>query len=263
MLRPATNNLSAKRLNGQICRTGDITAAERTQMFDLMRDHYANVRRNEFDSDLDRKDWVIVARDPGTADIRGFSTQVTYLQQVGGQSIRVLFSGDTIVHRTYWANNPLSQLWGQLALSLIDADREHPLYWFLISKGYKTYRFLPVFFREYFPRYDATTPASIARLISAIASAQFGRRFDPETGVIAALPRSCRLRPTIADITPDRLKNRHVAFFDRVNPGHSRGDELCCLAPLSRENFNQRAYRVIGNPMDLRSVLSTSPAVGQ
>ena len=26
----------------------------------------------------------------------------------------------------------------------------HDLFWFLISKGFRTYRFLPVFFKEFF-----------------------------------------------------------------------------------------------------------------
>jgi hypothetical protein len=39
-----------------------------------------------------------------------------------------------------------------------------------------------------------------------------------------------------------------VRFFIERNPGHARGDELCCLAPLTRENFTRAAYRTIGPP---------------
>ena len=42
-------------------------------------------------------------------------------------------------------------VWGGLALSLIDERPGAELYWFLIAKGYKTYRFLPVFFRSSIP----------------------------------------------------------------------------------------------------------------
>ena len=52
--------------------------------------------------------------------------------------------------------------------------------------------------------------------------------------------------PEVADVTPERLRDPHVAFFVRRNPGHARGDELCCLAPLTRANFTPAAYRVIG-----------------
>ena len=36
------------------------------------------------------------------------------------------------------------------------------------------------------------------------------------------------------------------AIFVGKNPEHAQGEELCCLAPLSRYNFTPAAYRVIG-----------------
>jgi hypothetical protein len=234
------------RLTGRICRIDDVSSGDREQMFSLMRRHYENVDRHAFESDFDQKDWVIVATDVNEGRVYGFSTQTLYRQEFNGQSVRILFSGDTIVDRRFWASNPLSQLWGRLALSLIDAYPDDRLYWFLISKGYKTYRFLPVFFREFYPRYDKPTPRWAKRLICEVSSTRYGHRFKEPTGIVVASRDGCRLRQAVADVTPDRLRNPHVAFFDRVNPGHAGGDELCCVAPLSRENFNRKAFRVIG-----------------
>ena len=42
----------------------------------------------------------------------------------------------------------------------------------------------------------------------------------------------------------ERLRDPHVRFFHGRNPDHARGDELCCLAPLTRANFTPAAYRV-------------------
>ena len=53
------------------------------------------------------------------------------------------------------------------------------------------------------------------------------------------------LRRGIAEITQDRLPILSVRFFGGRNPGHARGDELCCLAPLTRTNFTEAAFRVI------------------
>ena len=234
------------RLTGKICRIADVSCGDREQMFSLMRRHYENVDRHEFESDFRQKDWAIVARDPEDGRVQGFSTQMLYLQEVNGQTVRILFSGDTIVDRRFWTRNPLAQLWGWLAVSLIDAYPNDQLYWFLISKGYKTYRFLPMFLREFYPRYDMLTPAWARRLISEISATRFGPRYEESKGIIAASKDGCRLRATVAEVTADRLKDPHVAFFDRVNPGHCSGDELCCIAPLSRDNFNRKAFRVIG-----------------
>jgi hypothetical protein len=123
---------------------------------------------------------------------------------------------------------------------------DEPLYWFLISKGYRTYRFLPVFFREFYPRYDRPTPTPAQSLLNAFARAKFGAAFDAVQGVIVANPDGCRLRPGVADLTPGRLHDPHVRFFQERNPGHAQGDELCCLAPLTPENFTAAAHRVIG-----------------
>ncbi len=64
--------------------------------------------------------------------------------------------------------------------------------------------------------------------------------------MVRAGPGKDRLRPDVAEVTPERLRDPHVSFFVRRNPGHARGDELCCLAPLTRANFTPAAYRVIG-----------------
>src|SRR5205823_6261147 len=105
-------------------------------------------------------DWVIQLIDPVTDALCGFSTQALLDVDVAGRRpVKALFSGDTIIDRGHWGVSALTRVWGRLALSLIDALPSTELYWFLISKGYKTYRFLPVFFREFYPRHDAPTPA--------------------------------------------------------------------------------------------------------
>ena len=222
-------------------------------MFSLMQRYYDNIDREMFDLDFREKDVAIVARDPCDGSICGFSTQVLYTQQVGLETVRVLFSGDTIIDRRFWGNNPLAQLWGRLALSLIDRYPHQQLYWFLISKGYKTYRFLPVFFQEFYPRYDQPTPEWAERLISELAIARFGKQFCQSTGILKASKQAYRLSNNVADVTVNRLKDPHVAFFNRVNSGHFHGDELCCIAPLSRANFSRSAFHVIGRPGEQES----------
>ena len=68
------------------------------------------------------------------------------------------------------------------ALSLIDKYRDEPLYWYLISKGYRTYRFLPVFFREFYPRHDVATPPVEAAVLYALGRRKFGDSYDGANG---------------------------------------------------------------------------------
>ena len=234
------------KLNGRLVPVPHLTADQRDAMFDLMDRHYINVQRPIFEADLNEKQWVIQVCESANGRLCGFSTQRLLQIAVEGRQVIALFSGDTIIDRAHWGDQALVHIWGRLALSLMDAHPDAELYWFLISKGYKTYRFLPVFFHEFYPRFDVPTPAWAQSVIDALARSRYPEEYDPATGVIQASPWQYRLRAGIADITDDRLADPHVRFFQTRNPGHVRGDELCCLAPLTRANFTRAADRVLG-----------------
>ena len=244
------------KLNGRLVRVADVTDSERDAMFSLMETYYDQTDRSVFEADLDEKQWVILLHDPTDSIVRGFSTQMMLDLIVDCRPVRALFSGDTIIDREHWAQNPLAQVWGQFALSLIDANRSAQLYWFLIAKGYKTYRFLPVFFHEFYPRYDGPTPAWTSCVIDALGRHKYPTAYNSGAGIVRAGPFSCRLRSEVAEITNRRLRDPHVQFFAEKNSGHARGDELCCIAPLTRENFTSAAYRVIGSTPALSEVPS-------
>jgi hypothetical protein len=86
----------------------------------------------------------------------------------------------------------------------------------------------------------------VTAIIDALARHKYPEDYDPSAGVVRAGRAKDRLRGEVARITPERLRDPDVRFFAEHNPGHVRGDELCCLAPLTRANFTAAAYRVIG-----------------
>jgi hypothetical protein len=214
-------------------------------MFALMERYYENVSEATFAADLEEKQSVIMLADPVTGAVCGFSTQTLLEASIAGRPVKALFSGDTIIARERWGDRALARVWGRFALSLIDRFPTTELYWFLISKGYKTYRFLPLFFHEFYPRYDVATPDWAREIIDCLAQARYPT-YDPAAGIVRADEMKDRLRPGVADVGDERLSDPHVQFFVERNPGHARGDELCCIAPLTRENFTAAAYRVIG-----------------
>src|SRR5580700_2598352 len=182
------------KLTADLLATVDLTDRQRETMFALMERHYDAVCQEVFETDLDEKPWVILISDPTNGELCGFSTQMVFEVEVAGRSIRALFSGDTIIDQSHWGDQALAHVWGRLALSLIDALPGAELYWFLISKGYKTYRFLPVFFNEFYPRYDRPTPAAAKTVIDALAAARYPHDYDPQAGVIRAGSEQYRLR---------------------------------------------------------------------
>jgi hypothetical protein len=234
------------KLDGRLIAVAELVPADREEMFALMDRYYEQVCRDAFEADLDEKRWVIQIRAEGASALCGFSTQMILSAVVDDRPVKALFSGDTIIDRRFWGHQSLTSVWGNFALSLIDEFAGQELYWFLISGGYKTYRFLPVFFCDYYPRYDVSTPPDAQDVVDAIARHKFPLLYDRASGVVRAQANQYRLRDGVADVTPARRRDPHVEFFVARNPGYVRGDELCCLAPLTRENFTPAAYRVMG-----------------
>lgn len=243
-------------LTGRIVEVGDLSPRSRDEMFSLIDRYFVGMSRATFDADLNEKQWVIQLVDSATDEICGFSTQTLWELEVEGRPVSAVYSGDTIVDRDHWGSNLLAQLWGEFVTSLIDERPDSELVWFLISMGYKTYRFLPVFFREFYPCHNAPTPRWAKAIIDAAARFKYASTYDASAGIIRPGPKACRLRPGVADVTAERLRDPHVRFFTERNPAHARGDELCCIAPLKRANFTKVAHRLLRSASLLSAVAS-------
>lgn len=235
-------------LTGTVHRPADLTDDARRRMFELLHAFFENVTRSQFEQDLSEKEWVFVFTDvAGT--IQGFSTLLRLNVTVDGLSIVAVYSGDTIIHPDFWHELELPRIWGAHVFALADSvHAEQPnakVYWFLISSGYKTYRFLPVFFERFYPSYREPTPAHEQRVLDALAAAKFGDQYDPAAGLIR-FPDSAPLRPGIADVDERRLKNPDIAYFVARNPNHARGDQLACLVEIDRDNITSAGRRMLG-----------------
>lgn len=212
-------------------------------MFGLHARHFVNVRRERFMADLDEKDWIILLL-KRRGGIAGFSTQKLMQPLDAGGAARFLFSGDTIVEREHWNTPFIAGCFGHLMLKMMDLYGEDDLYWFLISKGFRTYRFLPVFFKRFWPASDRETPPAMAALLAAAATRRFGDAFDPASGLIR-MQGGDHLVPELAGVPSLRLRDPHVAYFLARNPRYAQGEELACLTPIRRDNLNAYALRVI------------------
>lgn len=227
----------------EILDTRRVSPADVDEMFALFDRFYVNTDFQRFRQDFAEKDWLIRMKDG--ARLVGFSTQKEITLSDGDTTQRFLFSGDTIVHPDYWNRSHLAGAFGHLFLRL-EAEAASPLYWFLISKGYRTYRFLPVFFHHFHPRHQGNDTDMKTRLDS-IASSVFGSHYDPDSGIIDFQGNRDHLQDILIKIPPGREKDPHVAFFLAANPGYVRGTELACLCPLSRENLTRCGTRVIAS----------------
>ena len=155
---PFEASATGARLAGEVQSIAALHWREREQMYALLASYFANTSREQFERDLAEKEWAIVLRDVEADGIQGFSTLMRYRVTLEGEPIVVFFSGDTIIRREYWGETALPRLWGRHVFSVADTIADARVYWFLICSGYKTYRYLPLFFREFHP--NCETPAS-------------------------------------------------------------------------------------------------------
>jgi hypothetical protein len=240
-----------RRLTGDLVRGFALSLDDRRQMYALLRMYFSGTARAQFEADLREKESVILLRDAESSTVQGFSTLMRIEATIDGGDVVAFFSGDTIIDREYWGDTVLSRIWGQTVF--VEADRiaaQRPgtrFYWFLICSGYKTWRFLPVFFREFYPNPEHPTPPHAQRILDTLGRAKFGDEYLQDAGVVRFRNPS-PLRRGVADITGERLRDPHVAFFARMNPGHVDGDELACIAEVSRTNLSRAAARMLARP---------------
>lgn len=250
--RPSTSSSrpsegSPARLTGSVRAVASLTPAERARMRTLMEETYAGVTAGGFEEDLDGKEWAILLTDPDAGRVDGFSTLGREARIVDGQRLVVLFSGDTVVARGKWGSRELPRTWGRLAFELAARERGARVLWLLISAGHRTYRFLPLFFRSFVPSATGVPDPELTRLLPLLATARFGDRYDPATGIVR-LERPTPLRPGVAEPTASDEADPDVAFFLRANPGWRRGEELACLTELAPSNLTPIGRRFAGFP---------------
>ena len=218
-------------------------------MYDLLASYFAGMTRPQFEADLAEKEAAIVLRDTDSGKIQGFSTLMRLAACVDGRDIVAFFSGDTIVAQQYWGESELSRLWSQTVFAEADCIRakrpDTGVYWFLICSGYKTWRFLPVFFREFYPNPETPTPPHAKAILDALGMRKFGGQYHVESGVVRPW-HATPLRSGVAEVTEQRLRDPRVAFFTQMNPGHVRGDELACLTEIVRSNLTRAGERMVG-----------------
>ncbi|WP_413289282.1 hypothetical protein [Bdellovibrio sp. HCB337] len=222
-----------------------------SRMYEIMVSYYDHILKDQFQKDLMEKDSVILLADRENA-IQGFSTLLSRDLDVNGQKILCLYSGDTVLDRAYWGNGALGIAFGRYLLSMKIRNLSRPVYWFLISKGYKTYLLMANNFPEHYPRYERSTPSATQDLMHAFYSKKFGNRYNSTQGLIEPVGEACAVKVHVADIDTDLLKIPRIKFFAEKNPRWQEGTELVCVAKVTlwvpAKYVAKRIYKLLQKP---------------
>lgn len=198
-------------------------------MYALFSRYYDGIERETFDSDLAQKQYVI--RMFSHAELVGFSTIQLLHTDFQGRPVTTLFSGDTVVDHRCWGQKALQRGFVSFVTKLKLGHPRHRVFWFLISKGYKTYLLIRHNFLA-FPARDRDTPGEVKVLLDQVAKLKYADSYDPSRGVISFSQSQGQVKDEFEDLGPEDLKNPDIAFFVEQNPGFREGDELCCLAEI-------------------------------
>ena len=228
-------------MKGYVKPVSQCAKEEISAMYALMTEFYDNMDEAVFRRDLADKDYCLVLYEEDT--LVGFTTQKVMSVTVDGREIHGMFSGDTIIHKDHWGEIELFKVWAGFWFEF--AEKYEEFYWFLICKGYKTYRILPAFWKEFYPNCSAETPEYEQKIIHAYASRLYPEEYNPETGVIEYRHVKDKLREGVADVDSHRIKNKDIAFFCKANPGHTEGNDLACIARIDKAFLKKRVPELL------------------
>ena len=213
--------------------TSTVTEPQRKVMFKLMADYYEAMTWEQFEADLADKDDIIILTDAVRNTIIGFSTLKTLTGDSAGKPYKVIYSGDTVVDRAYWGQRKLGREFLKYLFIKKIRTPFTPVYWLLISKGYKTYLLMANNFREHYPRYESPTPPAKQRILTSVAQRLFGAAYNRRTGLISFDQPRGHIRRGVAEISKELRQHPRVFYFLQRNPAWHKGEELVCLANMT------------------------------
>jgi hypothetical protein len=215
-------------------------------MHRILEKYYHNAEWNTFLRDINKKDGAAIIRTRDTNEVVGFATFVKIDINHKGKRVSALFTGDTIIEKEYWGDTALQLAAVRVALGTLFRSIRTPLYWFLITKGYKTYLLMANNFPTYFPRHDRDFDPDMKDILQALCTKLFPSYYDENTGLINFGDAYQKLKEDVTDIT-DEMKTKHskIAFFEKLNPTWREGTELPCIGEVTLTMVLKNAFKFL------------------
>jgi hypothetical protein len=213
----------------------------RREMAALYLANYDGTSEALFLRDLAKKDEVLLLRDEDR--LVGFTTLRVFERDWNGERIRVVYSGDTVVDRKHWGQQVLAFDWITRMGEIKEERPDAPLYWFLLVKGHRTFRYLPLFARSFYPHWRMDR-SDLKPLADALAQEMFPDDYNAATGVVEFRESRGHLKSDIALPAEGDCAREEVRFFLARNPGFQLGHELVCICEIEAHNMKPLTLRL-------------------
>lgn len=227
-----------RKLTTQVIKATQANQSLIDTMYRLYETYYESTNRTLFKRDLSQKSYILLMVD-SEQQLRGFTTLLLSKEYFSAQPVQVIFSGDTIIHHDFWGEQTLPLAWCHLAGQIKAKHPQMPLYWFLIVKGHRTYRYLNIFSKAYYPHRKQATPKTTQQFMDTLAKNKFADDYVCATGTIQYQKSQGHLKPEWAN--ESIKKSPEADFFYQKNPDCALGHELVCLTELGEDNLRSFA----------------------
>ncbi|MEW7986771.1 MAG: hypothetical protein AB2805_18460 [Candidatus Thiodiazotropha sp.] len=218
-----------------------LSPAEKQRIVTLYLQYYDAANHDQVLHDLECKREVLLLESENA--IVGFTSLQVFNYRWRNQPIQVVYSGDTVVERKHWGQQTLAFRWIQRMTEIKQEEPEKPLYWFVIVKGHRTFKYLPAFGKSFYPHWSIDC-SNLKPLADYIATDLFGEHYNPATGVVEYEHSRGHLKPDIAEPSEEELQKPSVRFFMEKNPNYRIGHELVCLCELEQSNMKAFTRRL-------------------
>lgn len=199
------------------------------QMYAVYSRYYERTEWDIFLRDLSKKTGAFLIRRKSDNLIVGFSTIMSNEMIIRGKKSRAVFSGDTIIERAYWGSRVLQIAFTKFMLAEKLRYPSQPIYWLLISKGFKTYLLLANNFLEFYPNPKGQNE-DLSDVVDTYCREMFAEYYNHATQILDFGTDYQCLKGDVAEITDEmRMSNATIRFFEERNPEWRRGTELPCV----------------------------------
>ena len=238
----------AKELLYKQVKVSDLSIINVDQMYCLMQENYDFVELDRFKSDMYKKDLVGILIDSRNV-IQGFTTFSLNPFGYENSDYNILFSGDTVISSNYTGTQELAKGWCKTAGYFLANSPDKKLFWYLMSKGYRTYLYLPFFFNSYYPNIEKEDSYEYHKIANHVSYHLFEDNWCSKQGVIK-FDKSLGQMKSVHVEKSFSKSNRHVKFFISKNPGFVNGEELVCITEISIGNLKRYAKDLVKSSYD-------------
>lgn len=230
------------KLKSNLLKISELTDTDKLAMFRLMQDVYNGENWDKFLSDMKEKNYALVLYNE-KSQIAGFTT----IEIFDFEGNIIIYSGDTVVEENSRGDIELMRAWWKFSYTVQQNNPDKSVFWLLISKGWRTYKFFPMFLKEIYPTYRYDTPQEVQEFINRLALTKFGDCY--KDGIVVP-EKPDMLKSGKNDVPKRRINDADVMFFLKKNPEFYKGNELVCLAELSVANLKKAGLRLLHGVKD-------------